>query len=200
MTVRSLPTTTAGTHFLSDARVRIAAVGLVTAASFGFALVRVGATALPVIAAAIAVLAAAFVDELTGRIPNRLVLVGFGWTAVGIPVASSIESVNAASVLGDVMVGLLLGGAPILFVVWLLEPALIGGGDWKLLALTGASLGLILPIAAVVASLAACVFQFTRYFVLRERIAPFGPAIAAGLLIALATIPTASRLTGSRLG
>jgi prepilin signal peptidase PulO-like enzyme (type II secretory pathway) len=89
-----------------------------------------------------------------------------------------------------------LGGAPVLFLIWLLDPRLIGGGDWKLLAVSSAALGLLLPIAAAVASLIACLVQFVRFAALRERSIPFGPAIAAGMLVALALVPTVSHMTG----
>ena len=41
----------------------------------------------------------------------------------------------------DLLAGLVLGGAPVVFLVWLVAPRLIGGGDWKLLVVLGAMVG-----------------------------------------------------------
>ena len=58
---------------------------------------------------------------------------------------------------------------------WLARPDLIGGGDWKLLAVLGASLGLISPIAAAVAAFVASLAQFVRLVWSRHRTIPFAP-------------------------
>lgn len=199
MTVRPFPeTTTAQSGFVVSPR--LVSIGLVITASFVLLLLRLGLVVAPLLAISAVVLAAAFVDELSGRIPNRLVLAALFLTAAGIPTVAAIQATEPSAIAVRVVIGAAISGAPVLFLIWLLDPALIGGGDWKLLATAGAALGLLVPIAAVLASLIACVFQFVRFAIFRERLAPFGPAIAAGMLVALATIPTISRLAGGELG
>lgn len=161
--------------------------------------VRLGVVAVPLVAAAVVVLVAAFIDEITRRIPNPLIMFGFAIVAAGIPIVAASESSALGVVAARAGLGVLLGGAPILFLFWLLDPRPIGGGDWKLLGVSSAALGLVVPIVAVLAALLACAFQFLRFAVLRERVAPFGPAIAAGFLVALAATPLAVRLAGGGL-
>lgn len=200
MTVRPVSETTSIDQFGSVVSPRQVTIGLLVAATLVLLMLRIGLVVAPLIAVAVIVLVAAVIDETTRRIPNRLVLVAVGLVVAGIPTIAEIQSVGAATVALGALTGAAISGAPILFLIWLLDPALIGGGDWKLLAAAGAALGLLVPIAAVLASLVACVFQFVRFAVFRERLAPFGPAIAAGMLVALATLPTISRLTGGELG
>ncbi len=199
MTVRPISETTTSEQFGSSVSPRRVSIGLLVAATFALLLLRLGLVVAPLIAVAVVVLVAAVIDEMTRRIPNRLVLVATGFLVVGIPTVAEIQSAGAPTVALRAATGVAIGGAPILFLIWLLDPALIGGGDWKLLAAASAALGLLLPVAAVVATLIACVFQFVRFVGFRERLAPFGSAIAAGMLVAMATLPTISRLTGGEL-
>ena len=77
----------------------------------------------------------------------------------------------------------LLGGGPTLFLLWLVRPALVGGGDWKLLLAQGAALGLVAPVAAgLVLLFAAPVAGVQR---LTRRGLPsvaLGPGLAAGFV------------------
>lgn len=200
MTVRPFPETTTTAQSGFAVSPRLVSISVVIAGSFGLLLLRLGLVVAPLLAVSAVVLTAALVDELSGRIPNRLVLAALFLTAAGIPVVASIQATEPSSIAQLVLIGAAISGAPVLFLIWLLDPALIGGGDWKLLATAGAALGLLVPIAAVLASLVACVFQFVRFAVFRERLAPFGPAIAAGMLVALATLPAISRLSGGEVG
>ena len=45
----------------------------------------------------------------------------------------------------DIVAGVVLSGAPLLFAIWLVAPRLIGGGDWKLLAVMGVAIGYLDP-------------------------------------------------------
>jgi len=156
----------------------------------------------PAVAAAFLVgvmaVGAAIVDERTGRIPNRLALAALATVLAAIPVAA-VQVEDLRSVASSVGLGILLSGAPVLFAIWLARPDLIGGGDWKLLAVLGASLGLISPIAAAVAAFVACLAQFVRLARSRHRTIPFAPSLAVGYAIALVMIPLLTPTTGDAL-
>jgi prepilin signal peptidase PulO-like enzyme (type II secretory pathway) len=111
----------------------------------------------------------------------------------------TVQEGRLGSVASSVVVGLLLSGAPVLFAIWFVRPNLIGGGDWKLLAVLGASLGLISPVAAALAAFVACLAQFARLILGRRRSIPFAPSLAIGYAIALAMIPILTSATGGAL-
>jgi prepilin signal peptidase PulO-like enzyme (type II secretory pathway) len=160
------------------------------------------ATGRPGVAAAliVGVLAAgaAVVDERTGRIPNRLTLAALVTVLAAIPLVAVHER-GLSSVASSVGIGLLLSGAPVLLAIWLVRPHLIGGGDWKLLAVLGAALGLISPLAAAFAAFVACSAQLVRLVLGRRRSIPFAPSLAVGYATALATIPLLTSATGGAL-
>jgi leader peptidase (prepilin peptidase)/N-methyltransferase len=165
--------------------------------------VLVGSTAVvtgyPVVAPAILVAAlvvvAAVVDERTGRIPNRLTLAALATVLAAMPFVAAQDE-TLLSLAGAVIAGMIISGAPVLFVIWLVRPDLIGGGDWKLLAVIGASLGLISPIAAALAAVVACLAQFVRLTSRRHRSIPFAPSLAVGYATALAAMPLMTSATG----
>lgn len=144
------------------------------------------------------VAAAAVVDERTGRIPNRLCLAGLVTLVAAMPLVATQDQ-PLGSVASSVVAGLLTSGAPALFLIWLVRPDLIGGGDWKLLAVIGASLGLISPIASAVAAFVACVAQFVRLTFHRRRSIPFAPSLAVGYATALVAYPLLTTATGGAL-
>jgi prepilin signal peptidase PulO-like enzyme (type II secretory pathway) len=160
------------------------------------------ATGRPGVAAAIIVgvlaVGAAVVDERTGRIPNRLTLAALVTVLAAIPLVAVHER-GLSSVASSVGIGLLLSGAPVLFAIWILRPDLIGGGDWKLLAVLGASLGLISPVAAALAAFVACLAQFVRLVWGRRQAIPFAPSLAVGYAVALTMIPLLTSTTGGAL-
>ena len=159
-------------------------------------------TSQPAAAAAIFVgmlaVGGAVVDERTGRIPNRLALAALVTVLAAIPFVA-VQEEGFRSVASSVVVGLLLSGAPVLFAIWYVRPDLIGGGDWKLLAVLGAALGLISPVVAALAALVACLVQFVRLVLCRRRSIPFAPSLAVGYAIALAMIPLLRSATGGAL-
>jgi leader peptidase (prepilin peptidase)/N-methyltransferase len=152
----------------------------------------------PMTIVALLVVAAAVVDEQVGRIPNRLTFVALATVMVAVPFVAT-QSRPLGSVAFSVVAGILISGAPVLLLIWLLRPDLIGGGDWKLLAVLGASLGLIAPIAAALAAFVACLVQFVRLVLGQRRSIPFAPSLAVGYAIALATIPLLTSATGGAL-
>lgn len=129
--------------------------------------------------------AAAVHDRRARRIPNCLVVAG-----AGVVVAAATGAVALGGDLGrvatDVGLGVLLGGAPLLFVTWLIAPAAIGGGDWKLLTVLGAGIGLLDPFAAPAIVLVACVVAATFAALRRQRSVAFAPPLLAGYLAACA--------------
>lgn len=121
---------------------------------------------------------AAIVDVRTGRIANELVL-----TVLVLIVVRSVHVVaageeTAATLARDAATGVVASGAVGLFVVWLLRPRLIGGGDWKLLAVVGAALAIADPLAAALVGVIAV--QLIVSLLRRRSVLPFAPAIAAG--------------------
>lgn len=100
-------------------------------------------------AAAVAIVAAVAGrhDAHTGRIPNRYVLAALGVVGVATLLLVLTGERAIGDVLADHVAALLLSGAPLLFLVWFVVPALVGGGDWKLLGALGLALGLTAPLA-----------------------------------------------------
>ena len=144
------------------------------------------------------VAAAALVDERTGRIPNGLCLAGLVTLVAAMPLVATQDQ-PLGSVASSVVAGLLTSGALALFLIWLVRPDLIGGGDWKLLVVIGASLGLVSPIASALAAFVACVAQFVRLTFRRRRSIPFAPSLAVGYATALVAYPLLTTATGGAL-
>ncbi len=90
-------------------------------------------------------LAAAIEDSHTGRIPNGLVLTGITIVASSWGFVAILDNRMMGPLALDVFAGLALGGAPVVFLIWLVAPRLIGGGDWKLLVVLGAVVGVPRP-------------------------------------------------------
>jgi Flp pilus assembly protein protease CpaA len=122
---------------------------------------------------------AAVVDVRSARIPNELVAaLVCAVLARVVVIASQPGSMKA--VVADVTMGVVVSGGLAMFVVWLVRPQAIGGGDWKLLAAVGAAFGLIDVAAAAVAGVVAVSAQLVAGAVLRRRVLPFAPALLAG--------------------
>jgi Flp pilus assembly protein protease CpaA len=144
------------------------------------------AAAVPVVLVGAIVIAAACCDRATARIPNSLVLagvvvVGCGWGFVG-----AFDERMMDQLARDVGAGLLLSGAPLLFAIWLVAPRLIGGGDWKLLAVMGAAVGYADPSLAALAGMVAFGGALVVAAVTRRRHLPLGPLFALGYWVAAA--------------
>jgi Flp pilus assembly protein protease CpaA len=129
---------------------------------------------------------AACSDVRTLRIPNRVVLLSLGLVGAGVLLRCSVDGHPVSSVIRGVVLGLLLSGAAFMFILWLLRPALVGGGDWKLLTALGAAVGLVAPLAAACVLLVAAPFgAVQRVFSRAGRAVPMGPGLAAGYCVAL---------------
>ena len=122
---------------------------------------------------------AAVVDVRSARIPNELVVALVCAVLARVVVIASQHGPMMA-VVADVTMGVVVSGGLAMFVVWLVRPQAIGGGDWKLLAAVGAAFGLIDVAAAAVAGVVAVAVQLVASAVLRRRVLPFAPALLAG--------------------
>jgi Flp pilus assembly protein protease CpaA len=163
----------------------VCALAAVAGAAAGWVLTG-AAVAVPLALVGGVALAAAIEDNHTGRIPNALVLTGIVIVACSWGFVSTLDNRLMGPLAIDIVAGLVLGGAPLLFVVWFVAPRLIGGGDWKLLVVLGAMAGALAPATAgvipVVAFAAALVAAAAR----RRRQIRLGPFLAAGYLTAVA--------------
>ena len=94
------------------------------------------------------------------------------------------------------VLGVLAGGAPFLALVWVVRPAAVGAGDIKLLAVQGAAVGLLAPLAAVLVLLGGTLGA-TAFVALRgQRHAPMGPGLAVGFASAVVAGSAANTLLG----
>jgi Flp pilus assembly protein protease CpaA len=157
-------------------------------------LVTGGAVALPLATVGGITVAAAVADHRTGRIPNGLVLaalvvVGCGWGFVG-----TLDDRRMSPLGADLLAGLVLSGAPFLFLVWLVAPRLVGGGDWKLLAVCGLAIGYVAPLAALVMVMVGFVVAVLVAAARRARHVRLGPMLALGYAMAIAAAILAPEL------
>lgn len=167
----------------AGARAALAAAGPLSAAAWWLT---GRAAAVPVVLVGAVVVVAALCDRATGRIPNALVLgglviVGCGWGVVG-----AFDEPMMGALARDIMVGVLLSGAPLLFAIWLIAPRLIGGGDWKLLAVMGAAIGYLDPSLAALSGVVAFGTAIAVAAVTRRRHLALGPMLALGYWAAVA--------------
>jgi Flp pilus assembly protein protease CpaA len=143
------------------------------------------AVALPIALVGGVALAAAIEDVRTGRIPNGLILTGIAIVACSWGLVATLDNRLMRPLAVDLLTGVALGGAPVVFLVWLVAPRLIGGGDWKLLVVLGAMVGALAPAAASVVPMAgfgaAIVAAATRH----RREVRLGPFLAVGYVVAI---------------
>lgn len=121
-------------------------------------------------------------DVATRRIPNALV----GRAAVVVLVASATVVIRGEVPLGAALVRIgvaqIASGALALFVVWMVRPQLVGGGDVKMLAVVAAVVGLVSPVAAAVVGSTAALVHAGAAAVTHRRRGPFAPALFVGFL------------------
>lgn len=130
----------------------------------------------------IIVAAAAAFDARSGRIPNGLVLMIAMLTAARSMTLVVTGDAPMGPIAADVVAGVVLSGSVTLFVVWLLRPSAVGGGDWKLLAVVGAAVGAVDPLAAAVVGVVAAVVQLVAAALARRRQLVFAPALLGGFV------------------
>jgi Flp pilus assembly protein protease CpaA len=172
-----------------------AAVGLI-AAAIGWWITG-AAVAVPVALVGGIAIAAAIEDVRTGRIPNGLVLTGLAVIVCSWGFVATLDNRLMGPLAIDSLAGFALGGAPVMFVVWLVAPRLIGGGDWKLLVVLGAMIGFVAPASASVIPMVAFGAATSAAVAGRRRHVRLGPYLAAGYLAAIAAAITLPELFGS---
>ena len=142
-------------------------------------------------------LAAAIEDASTGRIPNSLILIGIAIVVCSWGFVAIFDNRLMGPLALDVLTGLVLGGAPVVFLAWLLAPRLIGGGDWKLLVVLGAVVGFLAPASASVVPMAAFGAAAVAAAVRHRRLVRLGPFLAAGYVVAIGAAVVEPELFGS---
>ena len=155
------------------------------------------AVALPLAFVGGLALAAAIEDARTGRIPNNLVLTALIVVAGAWGFVATLDNRMMGPLAFDVLVGVVLGGAPAVFMVWLVAPRLIGGGDWKLLAVLGATVGFLAPAAASVIPMAAFGGAIVAAAARHRREIRLGPFLATGYVVAVVAALAEPELFGS---
>jgi Flp pilus assembly protein protease CpaA len=143
------------------------------------------ASLVPVVVVGVLALVAAVVDHRAGVIPNGLVLAGLAAVATCLAPAAMLDHRAITSVLVDVGTGYLLSGALVLFIVWLVAPRLIGGGDWKLLTVLGLAVGFVAPLAATAVLVVAFAVGLVLAAVHRRRHVILGPPLVVGYAVAV---------------
>jgi leader peptidase (prepilin peptidase) / N-methyltransferase len=118
---------------------------------------------------------AALTDLTTRRIPNRLVVFG----AIAVVVAALSTGTFRSALIGGVVTA-----APLL-AIYLVSPRLLGGGDVKLAAVTGAGLGVVSPALGVIALTVAVIVLIAVSAARRVSSLPMAPGFAVGALVAL---------------
>jgi Flp pilus assembly protein protease CpaA len=86
------------------------------------------------------------------------------------------------------------------FLVWLVAPRLIGGGDWKLLAVLGAALGALAPASASLMPVAAFGAAAIAAIGTQRRQLRLGPFLAAGYAAAIVAAVALPELFGGWYG
>jgi leader peptidase (prepilin peptidase) / N-methyltransferase len=158
-------------------------VELVTAALIAGSVLKFGLSGRAVVAGFFcAVLVAISAIDIAHRIvPNRIVL----------PAATLVLAAQTALQPSLEWALASLGGALFLFVAVLAYPKGMGMGDVKLMLLVGAAVGRTVPVALMVAMLAAlvpAVVLFARHgSAARKHAIPFAPFLALGGIVALFT-------------
>jgi prepilin signal peptidase PulO-like enzyme (type II secretory pathway) len=155
------------------------------------------AVAIPLALVGGVALAAAIEDSRTGRIPNGLILTGITIVACSWGFVAVLDNRLMGPLALDVLSGLALGGAPVVFLMWLVAPRLIGGGDWKLLVVLGAVVGFLAPASASVVPVAAFGAAAAAAAAHHRRHVRLGPFLAAGYVVAIVATVVAPELFGS---
>lgn len=152
------------------------------------------AAAVPLASVGVLAVAAAVSDIRTGRIPNRLILIALAVLAGSWVLVSVVDDRPLIPLLTDLAAGLALSGAPAMFVIWLVAPRVLGGGDWKLLSVLGIAIGYVAPLGATVIVMGAFVGGIAVATVARRRNIILGPPLALGYAAAVAAVVVAPDL------
>ena len=146
------------------------------------------AAAVPIAVIGSVALVAAATDAATGRIPNGLIVFALSTIAGSWTLVAIVDNRLMAPLLADLAAALVMSGAPALFVVWLVAPRLLGGGDWKLLSVLGSAVGFVAPLGAAVIVMGAFAGGLAVAAVGRRRTVALGPPLAVGYFLAVAAV------------
>lgn len=130
--------------------------------------------------------AAAVIDRASGRIPNALLAAGTS-VVVGMMAAEAIATSPSHAV--GALVGVLVVGAPLFFIAVLTNRRALGGGDVKLAALFGMSLGFVDAIGPK--AMLGCTLLAWIVLAMRPRRGErfvFGPAVCTAGCASLALL------------
>lgn len=142
--------------------------------------------------------AAAISDQRTRRIPNRLIVAGLALVVIGAVIVVDIGDAGATDVVGAVLAGAALSGVPLVFALWVVAPGAIGGGDWKLLLVLGAAVGLVAPRAATLVAVVGFGTGALVAVATRSRTVALAGPLALGYGAALAVVVVAPDLVLAR--
>jgi Flp pilus assembly protein protease CpaA len=154
----------------------------------------VTAASVPISLVGAIALAAAVADARTSRIPNRLILAALAVLAGSWVLVAVVDDRPMLPLLADLVSGLVLSGSPAMFVIWLVAPRVLGGGDWKLLSVLGIAVGYLAPLGATVIVMGAFVGGLVVAAVVRQRNIILGPPLALGYVAAIAAVVLAPEL------
>ena len=183
-------------------RSRMALVGAVTVMAGLVAAALVGrGVAMPIGAIGILSVVAGWIDARTHRIPNQLGSAAAVAVVAGGVVVVFVDSRGVVDVVGGAVAGVVCSGAVFLAVLWMVRPASIGGGDVKLLAVQGAAIGLLAPLAAPLILFGAALVGVGQALVLRRgRDLPLAAGLAFGFGVAVVAGVVGDGLLGGPYG
>ena len=127
---------------------------------------------------------AGLVDALSGRIPDRLVVLASTPTLTVLAWAAA--NGRGLGALGAVVLGALVFAFPLL-IVHVVSPDALGFGDVKLAAVLGAALGLLDPRLGVLALCVAAALTAVVGLATRRDAVPLGPGLVLGAAVAIVT-------------
>lgn len=166
------------------------------AALVAIVLVAAGVTGIAPIAGAVGIallVPAAVIDVEQGRLPDAWVVGATVALLALLALDSVIGAANDAGVLGQVALGALVMGAPVL-ALHLVSPAAMGFGDVKTAAVLGGAIGTVDPRLGVVALCLAAAGGAVAGLATRRRSVAFGPHLVLAssvVLVAHEAIATA---------
>lgn len=146
------------------------------------------AAGIPVTIVGTVAASSAICDIRTGRIPNVLVVLALVVLTTSWPTVAIVDNRPMLPLLTDLAAGLVLSGAPALFVIWLVAPRVLGGGDWKLLGVLGIAIAYVAPLGATVIVMGACAGGLVVAAIVRRRDIILGPPLALGYAAAVVAV------------
>jgi len=159
------------------------------------------AVAVPLVGVGLVSLLAGVVDARTGRIPNVVAGTALAAFLAGVIVTAVGDHRGLLEVAAGALAGFVLSGAPLLGLLWVVQPSGIGAGDVKLLSVQGATIGLLAPLAVPLMLLGGVVVASGQSALFgRRRTMPLGPGLAVGYFAAIVAGTAGNVLFGGAYG